>query len=48
MPNGVTAAVPDAWLPGDSLASACLTEVEVVAAGVMVKVETDEVEGPVK
>ena len=46
--DGVTAAVSDAWLSGDSLASACLTEVEVVAAGVTVKGETDEEECPVK
>ena len=46
--DGVTADVSDAWLSGDSLASACLTEVEVVAADVTVKGETDEVECPVK
>ena len=33
LPNGVTAAVPCAWSPGDSWASTCLTDVEVVAAG---------------
>ena len=33
MPDGVTAAVPDAWLSGDSLASTGVSDAEVGAAG---------------
>ena len=39
LPDGVTAAVPDAWSPGDSLASTDESDAEVVAAGELAKCE---------
>ena len=39
LPDGVTAAVPDAWLPGDSLASTGVSDAEVGAAGELAKCE---------
>ena len=39
VPDGVTAAVPDAWLPGDSLASTGVSDAEVGAAGELAKCE---------
>ena len=39
LPDGVTAAVPDAWSPGDSLASTGVSDAEVVAAGELAKFE---------
>ena len=39
MPDGVTAAVPDARSPGDSLASSGVSDAEVGATGVLAKCE---------
>ena len=47
-PDGLTAAVPCAWLPGDSVASACLTDVEVAVAGEMAQCEAVDDADPIE
>ena len=48
LPDGVTAAVLCAWSPGDSLASTCSSDVEVVAAGKLAKCEVVDEADPAK
>ena len=48
LPDGVTAAVPCAWLPGDSLAPTCVSDVEVVAAGELAKCDAVDETDPAR
>ena len=48
LPNGVTAFVPCAWLPRDSLASTCVPDVKVVAASELAKCEAVDEADPAK
>ena len=48
LPDGVTPAVPCAWLPGGSLTSTGVSDVEVVAAGELAKCEAVHEADPVK